>query len=319
MVDPPFKVVYVSGRRERTTLLAFAFVVVLGGTNIVGVRFSNRELDPFWGAGLRFAAASLTLFFIVFAKRLPLPRRRDILGVVIYGVLSFTAAYAFFYWGVVRVPAGLAGVIMGSAPLITILLAAAQRLERLRWHGILGALLALAGIGVMFVEPPGGPIPLISLLAVASAATCAAESGIVIKLLPVPHPVTTNAVAMAAGTVLLFGLSATAGESWNLPTRGSTWTALAYLGVVGSPGLFILFVFVLQRWTASAASYQFVLIPLVALVLGAVLLGEQVTISVAIGAPLVVAGVYVGALARGVRRGPEETERTTTGVSSGTP
>lgn len=293
---------------DRATLAAFGTVVLLGSANIVAVRFSNRELAPYWGAALRFAVASLVMFAIVRLQHLPLPRSRSLRGAMIYGVLSFTAAYALFYRGAVDVPAGLAAVIMASVPLLTFFLALGHRLERFRWRGLAGAALAMGGVGVIAAEPPGGAIPGLSIALVFGAALCAAESGIVVKKIPESHPVTTNAVAMATGTVLLFALSLLAGEKPTAPTRGETWIALAYLALVGSPLLFVMFVYVLKRWTASAASYQFVLFPPVAILLAALLAGEEVTRSLLLGAPLVVAGVYVGALS-GVREAASSPRR----------
>ncbi len=83
------------------------------------------------------------------------------------------------------------------------------------------------------------------------------------------------------------------------------WAALGYL-VVASPFLFMLIVYVIGRWTATGASYQFVLFPIVAVIGGALLLGEEVTSSLLLGAPLVLAGVYIGALA--VDRTPEDAD-----------
>jgi drug/metabolite transporter (DMT)-like permease len=71
--------------------------------------------------------------------------------------------------------------------------------------------------------------------------------------------------------------------------------ALVYLAVA-SPFLFMLVVYVIRRWTATGASYQFVLFPIVSVIGGALLLGEDVTSSLLLGAPLVLIGVYVGAL-----------------------
>jgi drug/metabolite transporter (DMT)-like permease len=59
---------------DRATFAAFAGIVVLGGFNAVAVRFSNRELEPFWGATLRFALAAVVLFGVVVWRRVPLPR-----------------------------------------------------------------------------------------------------------------------------------------------------------------------------------------------------------------------------------------------------
>ncbi len=82
-----------------------------------------------------------------------------------------------------------------------------------------------------------------------------------------------------------------------MPVQGATWAAFAYLVSVGTVGVFLLFLFVLKRWQASAVAYLFVLAPFVAGALGAWLLGEDVSPLTALGAILVLAGVYVGALA----------------------
>src|SRR5918992_3843535 len=130
---------------DRRILLAFTGVVLLAGSNIVAVRFSNRELDPFWGAGIRFLGASVILWVLASRTRLPLPRGKALAGALLYGLLSFSIAYAFFYWGSQEVPAGLGGTVMASVPLLTVLLAATHRLEPLRIRAIVGAVVALAG------------------------------------------------------------------------------------------------------------------------------------------------------------------------------
>jgi drug/metabolite transporter (DMT)-like permease len=280
---------------DRRILLAFAGVVLLAGSNIVAVRFSNRELDPFWGAGIRFSGASLILWALVARGRYALPKGRALGGAFVYGILSFLVAYAFFYWGSQEVPAGLGGTIMASVPLLTVMLAAAHRLERLRLRGVLGALVALTGIAVMSSGALAGDVSLVSVLAVVVAAAAAAESGIVLKLLPSAHPVVTNAIGMSVGAALLLVLSLVAAESWRMPVSPSVRAAILYLAIA-SPFLFMLVVYVIQRWTATGASYQFVLFPIVSVIGGTLLLGEDVTSSLLLGAPLVLAGVYIGAL-----------------------
>jgi drug/metabolite transporter (DMT)-like permease len=294
---------------DRRILLAFAGVVLLAGSNIVAVRFSNRELDPFWGAGIRFLGASLILWALVAHGRYPLPRGRALGGAFVYGILSFLIAYAFFYWGSQQVPAGLGGTIMASVPLLTVMFAAVHRLERLRLRGVLGAVIALTGIAIMSSGALSGDVSLVSVLAIVVAAAAASESGIILKLLPTAHPVVTNAIGMSVGAVLLLLLSSISGESWEPPESPSVWGAIVYLAIA-SPFLFMLVVYVIQRWTATGASYQFVLFPIVSVIGGALLLGEDVTSSLLLGAPFVLVGVYVGALSRSEApgQGPALTE-----------
>jgi drug/metabolite transporter (DMT)-like permease len=287
-------------RPDRRIVLAFAAVVLLAGSNIVAVRLSNRELEPFWGAGIRFVGASLILWALVVRGRSTLPRGRALAGAVIYGVLSFLVAYAFFYWGSLQVPAGLGGTIMASVPLLTVGLAAAHRLEVVRPRAVVGAIVALSGIAVMSAGTISGEVSLVSVLAIVVAATAAAESGVVLKLLPSVHPIVTNAIGMSVGAVSLLALSAIAGESWTAPETPHVWIGLVYL-IVASPLLFILFVWVVRRWTVTGASYQFVLFPIVSVIGGALVLDEEITSSLLLGAPLVLLGVYVGALSGGRR------------------
>jgi drug/metabolite transporter (DMT)-like permease len=280
---------------DRRILLAFAAVVLIAGSNIVAVRFSNRELDPFWGAGIRFLIGSLILWGFVVRSRVRMPTGRTLAGTAVYGILAFFVSYSFFYWGSQEVPAALGGTIMGAVPLLTVLLAAAQRLEPLRLRGVIGALIAFGGIALMSSGELSGEVSIASVLAIVVAATAASESGIVLEWLPHAHPVTTTAVAMSIGAILLLVLSLLAGETWSWPTSTSVWIAVIYLGIA-SPFLFMLLVYVVRRWSATGASYQFVLFPLVAVVGGALLLDEPLTSSLLVGAPVVLVGVYVGAL-----------------------
>ena len=281
------------------TLVAFALAVTLGGGNFLAVRFSNQELPPFWGAGLRFSLAALLFVAIVVVLRLRWPRGSQLLLTLLYGVLGFAAFYALMYWALLQVTAGVATIVMAVVPLVTLLLAAAQGLERLRPRGVFGALLALAGIGWMTVGPEQVAIPLSALAAMLAAALAVGESIILGKRLSANHPAMTNAVGMTAGAVLLLGLSLAAGEAWALPRQTGAAVAVAYLVTLGSVGLFALVLDVVRRWTVSATSYMFVLFPVVTLALGAWLADEPVTGEAILGALVVVLGVWVGALSPG--------------------
>lgn len=276
-------------------LLAFLASVVLLGVNFVAVRFSNAELPPFWGAALRFLIASTVLFAIVRWKRLPLPRGKGLMGALLFGVVTFGATYALVYWALLTVSSGLAAVTFATIPLITLLLAASMKLERLSWRGLAGALLVMAGIGAVFQEQLRADVPPLSLLVLLLAAVSAALSGIVVKRFPRSHPISTNAVAMAVGTVILLFLSLAFGERWRLPALPATWGALAWL-IMSASVAFILMVWLLSKWSASAVSYGTVLQPLVTVAVGSWLAGEQITLMFALGGVLALIGVYVGAL-----------------------
>lgn len=241
-------------------------------------------------------AASVLLFGWVLGRKLPLPTRRELPGTLLFGLLGFAGFFAFGYWGLVYLPAGIAGTLAASVPLLTLFFAAAQGLERITLRGLAGGAIAMAGIAVMLGAPAAAGVALGPVLSILGAAACDAEANVVVKKLPLGHPVSTNAVAMLAGSLILLALSAVTRESWSLPADASTWLALAYLVTLGSVALFVLFLWTIKRWTASGMSYMFVLMPLVATVLAIFILDEPVTASAAAGGLLVLAGVFVGAL-----------------------
>ncbi|MDQ3781342.1 MAG: EamA family transporter [Actinomycetota bacterium] len=283
-------------------LAAFALAVTLGGANFLAVRFSNRELAPLWGAGLRFSLAAALFVVIAVILRLRWPRGRQLWVTVVYGLLGFALFYALMYWALVRVTAGVATVVLAVVPLVTLLLATAHRLERLQRRALIGALLALVGLGWMAVGPREVVLPLPALLAMVAAAICVGESVVVAKRLSGNHPVMTNAVAMVTGAAALLAMSAVAGEDWVLPRQPEVVWSVAYLVTLGSVGLFVLALLVVRHWTASATSYMFVLFPVVTMLLGAWLADEVVTVHGVVGALLVGAGVWFGAVSPAARR-----------------
>jgi drug/metabolite transporter (DMT)-like permease len=189
-------------------------------------------------------------------------------------------------------------VFLATVPLLTFAFALAHRQERFRWDGLIGGVFAIAGMAVIFREGIGAGVPFVSLLSLFAAAVCFAETGIVVKAFPRVHPVSMNAVGLGVGGVMLLVLAMLYGESFAVPELAKTWFAQVYLVIFGSVVAFTLYVFVLRRWTASAVSYEGVLIPIVAILLASWLQDEEITWTFAAGSVLVLIGVYVGALRR---------------------
>lgn len=287
-----------NAQADRSTLAAFGGAVLIGGANFVAVRFSNEELQPLFGAALRFAAAGLLLLLVTMVRKLPLPRGRAAIGAAIWGSLGFGLAYGLMYFALVGLSAGTTSVIGAAVPLVTLVLAVAHRQERFTIRGIFGGVLALAGIALISARSIEREIRPVYVASALLAVVAIAESSVVVKGFPRAHPVTTNAVGMTVGALLLAGGSLASGEEWRLPETGRTWIVLLWLVIAGSIGLFALFLFVIKRWAASASVYALTLMPVVAVTLGAVLADEEVTPTLVAGGVLVLTAVYVGALSQ---------------------
>jgi drug/metabolite transporter (DMT)-like permease len=283
-------------RAEPTAIVAFAMLVVLIGTNLVAIRIGNRELAPLWHAGFRFLIAAILFVAIALVRRAPRPSPAATRGAAIYGLLSIGAFFGLVYGGLESAPVGVATATLALGPLVTLALAVAVGLERLRPAAILGGLIAFAGIVVMYGSAVTGNVPFAALAMLVAAAFSFAAGGIVVKRTAPIDPVVQNGIASIVGAVLLVGLSIVLGERQVVPQRTETWIAFAYLVVPGTVLTFGLLLYLLHRWPASRVAYQFVLAPIVAIALAAILLNEPVEPAVAVGTVLVIAGVWVGAL-----------------------
>jgi drug/metabolite transporter (DMT)-like permease len=216
-------------------------------------------------------------------------------GAVLYGFFAFAANFGFLYWALTSVSAGMASVMFATIPLITLLIASLVGLEKLTWLGVLGAAIVIAGISLVFLEQLQFDVSIAHLGATLLAAVSASLSGIVVKYFPRSHPVATNAVGMGVALLLLLPFSIFVGETIRLPDLTSTWLALGWL-VTSSIVGFVLMVWILSRWSATATSYIAVLTPLVTVAAAALLAGESPTTGFLWGSLLVLLGVYVGAL-----------------------
>ena len=284
------------GLPERNVLFAFAAFVVVGGGASVAIRITYGEMAPFWAATSRFALGALVFWGFVVARKIPLPRGRALLGAVLFGALTVGLAFALIGWGLVETPASVYQILMALVPLATLFLSSFQGVEAITRRGIVGALLAVVGIAVTVAGTDASGISAPHIVAILIAAVFIAQGGVLIKRFPKNPPMMTNAVAMTTGALILAAVSLFRGESWTIPTEADTWIAFVYLVFFVTVVAFVLYMFVLGKWTASGTSYGFVLIPLVTIVVAATVAGESITPAFLVGAALVLAGVYVGAL-----------------------
>lgn len=291
-------------RLDAGTLLIFAACTLLAAGNFIAVRYSNVDLAPLWGAGLRFGLAALSFALLAPLIGAKWVAREDLRLTVVYGLLNFAAFYALMYWALVHVTAATGSVMVGTVPLLTLFLAAAQRLERLSSRTILGATLALAGIAWMAAASGAIAAEPLTFVALLLAAGCLAQSIIVVKRISHNHPAALNALGMGVGAATLLLMSRVAGEPWTLPSSTPSIIAVAYLVTFGSMGLFGLTVLLLRRWSSSASAYAMVIVPLVTVVLETLITRAPVLIGTVLGAVLVLTGTWFGAFRRRVGIAP---------------
>jgi drug/metabolite transporter (DMT)-like permease len=281
---------------DRRVLGAFAAFILVSGGASVAIRITYGEMPPFWAATSRFGLGALAFWGLIAMRGLSLPRGRALAGAVLFGALTVGMAFLLIGWGLVETPASVYQVLMALIPLATLFLSSVEGVEAVTRRGITGSVLAVGGIAVTVTGTGGAGISLPHITAILLAALLVAQGGVVIKKFPPDPPIVTNAIAMTTGTLILGTASIVRGEAWTIPTQADTWLAFIYLVVAVTIVAFLLYMFVLEEWTASGTSYGFVLVPLVTIVVASAVAGEPITAAFLAGTALVLAGVYVGAL-----------------------
>ncbi len=277
--------------RSARHFAAYAGMCLIWGSTFLAIRIGNESLAPFWAAALRLVIAGALLFLLTALFRLPLPRGRALTAALLFGALHFGVNLGLLYWGETRVPSGLAAIFFATMPLSTGLLAAALGVQRLHAGRTALAVVGLAGVAVIFAgevtfgAPPG------PLLAVFVAATAASLAGVLFKRAPAQHPIPANAVAAVVGALLCVAGSAALGEPHGLPRTTAGWWPVVYLAVAGNLGAFVLFTWLVTQWAVTTVSTSALIIPVIAVVLGAVTKGEALSPPAYLGAILVLGSV----------------------------
>lgn len=270
----------------------FACALIWGSTFLV-IRLGIDTMPPLWSAALRHALAAPLLVLIAAALRTPLPAGAARRAAVGYGLANLGVAMALLYWAETRVPSGLAAVFYATIPLTSTFMTRAFGLEAITPMKVGAAAVALAGVVVIFAGQVGESVPALPLVGLFVAATLAGLGTVLLKRGPRQHPIGANAVAAMAGGLVCLAASFAAGEPHPLPRTAAEVGPIVYLTLSGSIGAFVLFTWLVNHWDVTRISFVSVIVPVVALILGAIVLGERMSGQSLFGSGLVVAGVLL--------------------------
>ena len=273
--------------------ITFIACALIWGSTFLAIRLGNEAVPPLWAATIRLAIASVLLFGIVRVLGTPLPRGRSLRGAALWGLFSLGVNLSLLYVGEQTVPSGISAVLFATVPLSTALLAAAFGVERLMSRKLFAAALAIGGVVVIFAGELGVAVPFIGLLTIFGAATAAALGNVLLKREPSPPVFALNAIGTAVAAAVCLVASFLAGESHAIPTTAAAWIPLLYLILAGSLGAFVLFSWLVTHWSVSNASLVGVTVPIIALILGGVVKGEQPAPLTYLGGAIVIIAILI--------------------------
>ena len=278
-------------------LTALWTVYLVWGSTYLAIKISVRTLPAFLSAGFRFLLAGALLGLILWATgRSIRVTRRELASSALLGLSLLTLGVGVVTLAETRIDSSIAAMIAGSVPLQVIVLRALAR-ERVALATRLSVLVGLVGLGFVVVPGGGGASSAVGLALALGASISWSLGSFFGHRLPLPRDgfVATTWEMLSAGVLLLL-LGVATGEIGSMEPAGfSLESVLAwlYLGVFGSLVGFTAYAWLLRNAPISkVVTHQYVN-PLVAIALGALLLGEEITLTVGVGAALIVGSVFV--------------------------
>jgi drug/metabolite transporter (DMT)-like permease len=280
-------------------------LVLIWSSTWVAIKIGLEDCPPLLGAGVRFAIAGLVLLAVAAVQRRPL--RTDWVLAAVLALAPFAFAYGLVYWGEQYVPSGLAAVLFGILPLYVAMLSALLLPdEPLRAPLVLGVAIGIAGLALAFlesVELGSAEKAALGATALALAPIGAAIGNVAQKRRAAQlDAVVLNGWAMLWGGLLLLPASALSEDWGDFVWSAESVGSIAYLALFGSAVTFVTLTVLLRHISAMAMSFLAMLLPFGALVFGAALYDESITLRAVAGAVLVAAGLLIAQWSRRGRR-----------------
>lgn len=277
--------------------------MIWGGTFVAG-RFLADSLSPLFAASLRFLLASVALLLFLLLARIPLarPSPRQWLQLALLGFFGIFFYNLCFFYGLHYINASRASLIVALNPAVIGLASWLLFKERLSRAKVIGIAICIAGASLVIVSRHPQLLTgqadawFGDLLIFGCVLGWGIYSLFSKDLNQTLGPVQTVTYSILLGTVMLWVASAVRGEvsvAALISLGPPQWLSLMYLGVLGSALAYIGYYDGLRKIGATRSGVFIALNPLTAVILGALLLGEQLTLTMCLGGGLILAGIFL--------------------------
>jgi drug/metabolite transporter (DMT)-like permease len=290
-------------RISAKTLKEWGAFLLLGcfawGTSFLWIKIAVGDIGPMALVTFRlfFGAAAIWLF--LWLKRFVIPRDLKAIGIMAFvGLINTAIPFTLISWGEVHIDSGLAGILNGTVPLFTIIIAhLALHDDRISLPKITGLLTGFAGVILLLskdLSMTGLSSDILGQLAVVVAAVLYGTSSVVIrKFLKGYPPMLIGAVSMTSALIFMSLTAPWIDPNFRLPTQPITWLAVAWLGLIGSALAYLMYFFLIQAWGPTRSTLVTYVMPVMAVMLGTIFLGEQLTWQLVVGGLLIIGGIAV--------------------------
>ncbi|HEU4714342.1 MAG TPA: EamA family transporter [Pyrinomonadaceae bacterium] len=277
--------------------LVWLILCGIWGSTWLFIKLGLADLPPITFAGIRFVISCAILFPLVAFRRMALPKtRRDWILLAGTGILSFSLNYGLVFWAEQYISSGLAALLQATLPAFGLVIAHIHLpSERMTWVKIAGVILGVFGVGVVFSNQLAisGRQALAGCVGMVLSAFFAAYSNVLVKTHGRKlNPAVIAAFQMLFGLVplLLYGL-AFEGNPLRFRWSAISVISLVYLAIVGTVIAFLLYYWLMQNMDVTKTMLISLVTPVVAVILGMLVLDEEMTWRTLVGGAMIIAGI----------------------------
>ncbi|HEY8690835.1 MAG TPA: EamA family transporter [Chitinophagaceae bacterium] len=286
-----------SASTKNKAMWALVWVSFAWGTTWLASKEAVTNMPALQMIAIRqLIGGALYIGFFIFKKH-PWPKGKQWIVILVLSFLTFMLSNTLSTWGVKFIPSGL-GAIMGAIfPLWLVIITMFQG-KRLPNQAMMGLLLGFGGVCIIFYEHLKeflNPDFRFGILLSLTATISWAFGTLYTKQEAINfNPYFSLGFQMLISGIIVMSIAQTTGNTIKFSEiPASTWWAISYLVVIGSVLTFVAYIYSLQHLPTALASIYAYINPIVAVLLGAALLNEKLTIFIAIGGAITIAGVYL--------------------------
>jgi drug/metabolite transporter (DMT)-like permease len=279
--------------------LAFAAIYLIWGSTFLATRYAVVTIPPFFVSGTRFFLAGVVLFAFARIRNRETLTARTWLAAAAMGTLFFVICHGGLSWAAKHVPSGVSALLMSSISLWTAVLEIVGRSKtRPGKRVMISLLVGFVGIGLLVVHPEvlaGSHFGMLSGLVVLVGAFSWASGTVLTKKMPLPSSVVLSAgmqMLCGGGLLIVLGLVTGQAAGWSLQSISSqSFIGMIFLTLIGSLVGFTCYIWLLDHCPPTmVATYAYVN-PIIALFLGWVIAGEQLSLRSLVASVIVVGSV----------------------------
>jgi drug/metabolite transporter (DMT)-like permease len=275
----------------------FITLGLIWGSSFLWIKIAVAEIGPFALVSWRLLFGLAGLALVVLVRRPEFPRDRRLLGALaLLGITNTALPFALISWGEVTIDSAVASILNGTVPLFAMIIAHfSLHDDRMTVPRVVGLVIGFVGVVVLMardIGPQGIQQGVLGQVAVLVAALLYAGSSVFARrTLRGVSPTVQAFLPLLSAEAFVWGGALLTESPRLVPQQGSTWLALAWLGILGSCVAYLLYFSLLQSVGPTRATVVTYVFPVVGVILGVLFLKETVDEHLVGGALLIVAGI----------------------------